>query len=152
MSTQFINRAYSDINENLKPYRRTRTWLMTEKKDDALKVLIINKDIIESLPAIQEHVPENSCIYAFQAPLVMLYTKRITGRFPSLNSESISFLNETNTCQFLLALPLTDISGRFPSYYPIKKVINNPNYEIIPIRNPKENNKRPNIFLIKRIN
>jgi len=148
---QFISRAYADIDVDLKPYRRSRTWLLPANQDEANKVMHLNKDIIQSLPIVKHHVPYNECLYALQGPIVMLYANRITGIFPKSDISDKKFAADTQSCRFFLAMPLSNPKKTYPSYYPLQRIKDESKYEIIPIFNPYTENKNASLILIKRL-
>ena len=149
-SGRFINRAYMEIDTELKPYRRNRFWLLPESDEQAKKVILSKKQLIETLPLVEEHVAEGECIYALQTPIVMLYTKRISKVFPFLYSET-QFAHPEADCQFYLAMPLTDIEKSYPAYYPLEQVLNSDRFHITPLFAPESKQEKPIFFLIKFI-
>jgi hypothetical protein len=150
-SINYIKRGFLNIEPSLKPYTRTRHWLMTENYEMAHKSAITNKKIIESLLSIDRYVPKNECIYAIQTPFVMLYSQRKSVVFPPMNNSIEEFEKNTRACNYFIAMPMSGTMIKQPIYYPLEVVINNPGYKIIPI--PLESNAGTEIilFLIKRI-
>ncbi len=119
-SVQFTQRAYAGVESVLAPYRRDRTWLVA---DDANENILRNtRFIIETLREVSSRVNEQECIYAFQAPLVMLYTLRVTGILPPPETADMQFLGSTVLCRYYLALPLADTAGHYPEYYPMQRL------------------------------
>ena len=150
-SQHFITRGYTELGVHLNPYKRARSWLLTEKNAEALEVTKKNKDIIETLPQLTKYIPEQECVYALQSPLVMLYAKRITYVFPSNVNSTKELLADKGPCRFYLAMPLTDMDKSYPPYYPLQYDIDNKNFEVIPFYPGDDNRTKPILFLLKRL-
>jgi hypothetical protein len=133
------------------PYRRSRFWLLAPTNTAAKQIATKHKNIIESLPLVSEYIPLQECIYAHQAPIVMLYTHRISGVFPSSNNFNKKPTGDDDQCRFYLAMPVTDMENKYPAYYPLQFIFKNPNFEITQIPPDPDNQDKAAIYLIKRI-
>ncbi len=114
-SRNFISRAYTDIEEELMPYRRSRFWLegaSTETR--ALALAVQNRDVIAVLQRLTEYVPEQDCIYAPLIPMVMLYARRAAFPFPDDGA--------FGQCRFILAPAQAAQEGLHPPLYPLGEV------------------------------
>jgi len=117
---QFTQRATANVAEELKPYRRDRTWLLSAEANNT--ILENTRFIVETLKKIPGVIQPDECLYAFQAPLVMLYTKRVTGALPAQNSSDEQFRQDTAMCRYILALPISDAGRNLPEYYPLRRL------------------------------
>jgi len=117
---QFTQRATANVAEELEPYRRDRTWLLSAEANKS--ILQNTRFIVDTLQKIPGEVQPDECIYAFQAPLVMLYTKRVTGALPSPDSSDEQFRQDTALCRYILALPVSDAGRHMPEYYPLRRL------------------------------
>ncbi|NNE38059.1 MAG: hypothetical protein HKN08_07110 [Gammaproteobacteria bacterium] len=121
-STQYISRGYSDVQQDLSPFRRDRQWLMADTKTYGLGAIQNSKFIITSLQKVRGLIPEHECIFAIQAPIVMLYTKRITGILPPPQTSNEEFRNQFRECKYSLAMPVIDSQGIYPEFYPLQRL------------------------------
>ena len=149
-SKQFIQRAYINIESSLNPYRRNRQWLMATTENEGILLLQTSKFILNTLEIIPNSIPEEECIYATQAPLVMLHTKRIAGIFPSPEISEEQFIQQTRQCKYILSMPTHDAKGQHPDYYPMQR-LDPDQYNITAYNSDLDNNKGVTIFLFERI-
>jgi len=117
---QFTQRATANVKEELQPYRRDRSWLLSAEANNT--ILQNTRFIVETLQKIPGTIEPDECIYAFQAPLVMLYTKRVTGALPSPSLSDEQFRQDTALCRYILALPVSDTGRNMPEYYPLRRL------------------------------
>ncbi len=117
---QFTRRAYAGVAAELAPYRHDRTWLLSA--DANQNILRNTRFIVDTLRGLRGKVDEQECIHAFQAPLVMLYTLRVTGMLPPPEIPDAAFLGQTAMCRYYLALPVADTARHYPEYYPMQRL------------------------------
>jgi len=119
---QFLQRGYADVPAELESYRRGRTWLLAPTLTGAVLQAQNTKFILDTLPIIRKIIPEQECVYTFQAPLVMLHARRVAGILPAPEVNDDEFREQTSECRFILAMPLGDPGGRYPDYYPAQRL------------------------------
>jgi hypothetical protein len=149
-TNQYIQRAYADVSSDLKPYTRHREWLMTTSEKNARTFALNSKFIHTTLETISQTVPIDDCIYSIQAPLIMLFTKRISGLLPpaDVNDEQFSML--TDTCKYFISMPLVDSGGHYPAYYPIERLDAN-QYKVTAYYHDSIGDSGAEIVLLERI-
>ena len=150
-TSYLIDRAYAAAPSDLAPYRHDRAWFYSKDLDSAIASAKGSKDLFHALNRVATIVPENECIFSFQTALVMLYAHRISGMYPSPSVSNDEFAYATRGCRYMVALPLTSINNDFPKFYPLRRVINDPSYTIIPIMPDNKEEKKPVLYLIRRI-
>ena len=151
-SKQFIERGYKEVPEELMAYRRSRHWLLAPTEETAKMQASFNKRLIETLPKIAEHISENECIYAYQAPVIILYTHRVSSVFPPYTDSTDEFERQTRACNLFLAMNITDINESYPPFYPLQHTANNERYYVQSFYDDSEKKDETGIFLIRRIN
>ncbi len=143
-------RAYANIDDDLRPYTRTREWLLSKTEIQGQQTVRNMKVTIELLQKIQKRIPAHECVYAVQAPLVMLHARRITGVLPATGTDLKLFMEQTGSCRFILGMNLVDHGGRFPRFYPLARIQGTDNYIIYPYHAEKEKTEEVNMYLIER--
>ncbi len=117
---QFTQRAYAGVAAELAPYRHDRTWLLSA--DVNQNILRNTRFIVDTLHSLRGRIDEQECLHAFQAPLVMLYTLRISGMLPPPQTPDAEFLGQTAMCRYYLALPIADTARHYPEHYPMQRL------------------------------
>ena len=149
-SSQLIQRAYTDMGEELNDFRRSRTWLKTLSIDAATTEAKTSREVLNIYRRLTSMVPQNECVYAFQTPLVMLHAGRMAKSMPEPNSSKREFDFRMSYCRFILATALTDNEGVYPPYYPMQRLPDNDNYSVTPIYFDSAFKQRPQVFLIEQ--
>lgn len=117
---QIVSRGLAEVEPGLKPYRNDRTWMLAPEPNPAMLQNI--RFIVETLgDRIPNTVSEQDCLYAFQPPFVMLHTKRVSGVLPPPDVSDEQFKRDTTACRYIVALPITDLAGHIPEYYPLQR-------------------------------
>lgn len=150
-SGQFIERGYKQVSDELKPYRRDRHWLLASDNKSAQLTLSFNKRLIDTLQELTHYIAKNECIYAYQAPIIILYTHRITSIFPPYTDSSEEFEQQTKACNLFLSMNITDLNNLYPPFYPIQHLMDDKKYEIKTFYDEESNDEKSNIFLIRRL-
>ena len=128
VSTQIVNRAFTSVAAHLEPYSRNRDWLLAENPVAGQKILAQQHRTVQLLLEISKEIPEKECVYAIQAPIVMLYSKRITGVYPASASTDWATFVEAPACRYMLAINMTDHRGVFPPLFPCQQLQKNTSY------------------------
>ena len=145
---QFVARGFAKVSPELKPYRNDRTWLLAPEPQSALLQNI--RFIVETLRnEVQGAVSEQDCIYAFQPPFVMLHTKRVSGLLPPPGVPDEQFKRDTTACRYIVALPITDLAGLIPEYYPLQRTRNG--YVQTSFYQQPETRSGSAVFLLRKI-
>ena len=110
-----------------------------------------SKFILNTLTIISHIVPINDCIYSIQAPLVMLFSKRISGVLPPAYVSDEQFSMLTKTCKYFISMPLVDTEAQYPSYYPIER-LNASQYKVTAYYHDSVGESGTEIVLLERFN
>jgi hypothetical protein len=113
-------------------------------------ILKNSRFIIETLRSISTRVDAQECIHAFQAPLVMLHTLRITGMLPPPETTDREFQEQTAMCRYYLAMPIADLSGQYPEYYPLQR-LRPSEHEMSEFYQQPQSRSGTAIYLLRRI-
>ena len=154
-SRNFISRAYTDIEEELMPYRRSRFWLEgASTETQAVALAVQNRDVIAVLQRLTEYVPEQDCIYASHTTSVMMYARRIVYQLPGTEVADDLFRQRLGKCRFILApaLAVQDAQSRYPPFYPTQRIADDGSYRVTPFYSewyyPE---RKPVAFLLERL-
>jgi hypothetical protein len=150
-TNQYIQRAHANVSSELKPYTRQREWLMNTSESNASLFAQNSKFILNTLTIISHIVPINDCIYSIQAPLVMLFSKRISGVLPPAYVSDEQFSMLTKTCKYFISMPLVDTEAQYPSYYPIER-LNASQYKVTAYYHDSVGESGTEIVLLERFN
>jgi len=149
-TNKFINRAFLNTEPELMPYRRSRAWLLADTDDAAIEVAIRAKNLIEVLKKLKPYVNKNDCIFAFQTPMVMIHTQRMSRKLPLPYTSDEQFKAETSQCRYILATFLVDLNGNYPAYYPLSRIPDEPQYITTPFILRFGNKEQPIAFLVEQ--
>jgi len=149
-TNKFINRAFLNTEPELMPYRRSRAWLLADTDDAAIEVAIRAKNLIEVLKKLKPYVNKNDCIFAFQTPMVMIHTQRMSRKLPLPYTSDEQFKAETSQCRYILATFLVDLNGNYPAYYPLSRIPDEPQYITTPLIIRFGNKEQPIAFLVEQ--
>ena len=149
-SSQLLQRAYTDLGDDLNDFRRSRAWLKTRSVDEATAEARTIREIFNIYRQLTSTMPQNECVYTLQAPLVMLHSGRIAESMPEPDSPNQEFDAGMAYCRFILATSLIDSGGVYPPYYPMARLPDNDNYSVTPMYFDPAFKQRPLAFLIEQ--
>lgn len=144
----FSKLALTSLGNGLDPYRRQRSWLLSNSHDDAVANAKFTRDLLYSLKQIRKLVPANECIYSVHTALVMLYAHRISGELPGPGVSDDVFYKEIHKCGYLVAMRIQDLNSNFPVYYPLRRLSAKYLDSVIPI-SIDDNKTKPLVYLVK---
>ncbi len=152
-TSQFISRAYADVEPDLKPYTRSRDWLLEANQADVEKRTIKTKSIIAILKTLKNYMPDNECAIAIQAPLIMLHGQRVIGQFHDdyFITSVADIKKHYSGCRFIIVM---DMESHLRPFYPIEHILNDDDFKITPLyETPRSTKKerRPLVFLIEQL-
>lgn len=154
-STAFlVHRAYAAAPPGLAPYKHDRAWFVSIDHDAAVASARGTRDIFRALEQVAALVPETDCIFSVHTSLVMLYTHRISGVLPLPSASPRAFSRGTRGCRYMVALPLTTINNDYPEFYPLRRILGDNRYTIVPVMrdDPDATDQKPVLYLIHRSN
>lgn len=150
-TNKLINRAFLNIDPELMPYRRSRDWLLAETDEMALQTAIKTKELISVFKSLQKSVDRQDCIYAFQTPVVMVYSKRTTAKLPPPTVSDDEFNEKTRYCRYILATDLVDANGDYQAFYPLYRLPDNDDYQTTPYIIKTDGKEQPIAFLVEQM-
>ena len=102
------------------------------------------------LKKLKPYVNKNDCIFAFQTPMVMIHTQRMSRKLPLPYTSDEQFKAETSQCRYILATFLVDLNGNYPAYYPLSRIPDEPQYITTPFILRFGNKEQPIAFLVEQ--
>ena len=149
-TNKFINRAFLNTDPELMPYRRSRAWLLAETDEIAIHEATKTKEVVSVFKSLKNSVDIQDCIYAFQTPVVMIYSERVTEILPPPTVSDDAFKEKTSHCRYILATHLVDLDNNYPSFYPLYRLPDNDDYQTTPYIIKIEGKEQPIAFLVEQ--
>ncbi len=153
---QFINRAYADTDIELRPYRRSREWLLAPSLESALEYAEKTRAFFAVLARLPQHIPKYECVYAVPHLIVTLHSLRMTVKLPSPPITRDELIGATRVCRFILAIGIerqihhSSSVSFYPPFYPLEYFQNSNDYAIMPFYTYSMADQEPLIYLIER--